>query len=162
MTGPVVVGVGSNIDPEHHVAAALKDLRAHGLDFEVSPRYRSPAIGLGTEAGDFINLAVCLFWPRPLADLKRLLRQVERAHGRIWDPGERWASRTLDLDLLIAGDTIDPSMKLPHPDLGRFAHVAVPVADLIGDHTHPQHGCTYAELAACLDSTALKRIEEAL
>ncbi|GAA1117923.1 2-amino-4-hydroxy-6-hydroxymethyldihydropteridine diphosphokinase [Nocardiopsis metallicus] len=162
MTGPVVVGVGSNIDPEHHVATALEDLRAQGLELEVSPWYRSPAIGLGEGAGDFINLAALFPWPRPLADLKALLRRVEEAHGRTRLPSGRWISRTLDLDLLVARNLIDPAMRLPHPDLGRFAHVAVPVADLIGSHTHPQLGCTYAQLAARLDASVLKRIEVAL
>ncbi|MDE3720120.1 2-amino-4-hydroxy-6-hydroxymethyldihydropteridine diphosphokinase [Nocardiopsis sp. N85] len=157
----VIIGIGSNIDPEHHITSALNYLRSHGLDLEVSPWYRSPAIGLPAGAEDFLNLAVRLRrpWPRSLGDLKQLLGEMEVMHCRTRTLDGRWTSRTLDLDLLLAGDTIAPTLRLPHPDLVRYAHVAVPVADLIGEHTHPELGCAFTELAARLDTTALRKVE---
>ena len=155
---PLVIGIGSNIEPEHHISGALQKLSAAGLDPQTSPVYRSAPVGLPEGAGDFLNLAVRIrAWDGTLDQLLDLMGRIESAHGRTRIPG-RWNSRTLDLDLLVAGHERDPEQRLPHPDLLRFSHVAVPVADLIGSHQHPQRGRTYAEIAADIGDHTLARV----
>jgi 2-amino-4-hydroxy-6-hydroxymethyldihydropteridine diphosphokinase len=53
--------------------------------------------------------------PRMLLDA---LHGIERAAGR--ERGERWESRTLDLDLVRHGSVVlsEPDLQLPHPGLG--------------------------------------------
>lgn len=155
---PLIIGIGSNIEPEHHIAEALKELRAGGLDPTPSPVYRSAPVGLPEGAGYFLNMAVRIHaWKGTLDQLIWTMHTIEIAHGRTRAPG-RWSSRTLDLDLLVAGDERAPDQRLPHPDLLRFSHAVVPVADLIGSHQHPQRGRTYAEIAADIGDHTLARV----
>jgi len=157
---PLVIGVGSNIDPARHVAAALDALRQRALVAGTSVIYRAPAIGLPPGSPDFFNLAVRLRWPFTLFELKALLEETETTCGRQRESGS-WTSRTLDLDILVA-DTAQVqtgSFTVPHPDIERFAHVAVPLAELVGEHTHPRLGASYADLAGRLDSSHLQRVD---
>jgi 2-amino-4-hydroxy-6-hydroxymethyldihydropteridine diphosphokinase len=77
------------------------------------------------------------------------LQAIERAHGR-----ERpWpnAPRTLDLDLLMHGDSTlnDARLVLPHPRLHLRAFVLAPLSELRADLVVPGHGPIAALLAAC-------------
>jgi 2-amino-4-hydroxy-6-hydroxymethyldihydropteridine diphosphokinase len=155
-----VIGVGSNLDPAHHVPAALDALHRRALVVDTSTVYRSPAIGLPPGAPDFVNLAVRLRWVGTLFELKAFLEEIETAHGR-QRGADSWGSRTLDLDILVAGTFHGhiSTFELPHPDIERFAHVAVPLAELVGGHTHPRRGMTYVDLAARLDASYLERID---
>ncbi|MES0838282.1 2-amino-4-hydroxy-6-hydroxymethyldihydropteridine diphosphokinase [Nocardiopsis tropica] len=157
---PLVVGVGSNLDPARHVAAALDTLHQRALVVDTSAVYRSPAIGLPPGAPDFLNLAVRLQWEGTLFELKALLEEIEAEQGRRREPGA-WASRTLDLDILTAGHLHGRvgAFTVPHPDIERFAHAAVPLAELAGEHIHPRLEVSYADLAGRLDASHLERID---
>jgi len=47
---------------------------------------------------------------------------------------------------------MDGDHHLPDPDLLRFAHVALPVAELLPDELHPETGRSYAWIAEELTS----------
>lgn len=89
----------------------------------------------------------------PLEVLERLLA-IEAALGRT--RGERWAARTVDLDLLAYGDRVvdlapaggRPGLVLPHPRLHERAFVLRPLADLAPQWRHPGSGRTVGELLA--------------
>jgi 2-amino-4-hydroxy-6-hydroxymethyldihydropteridine diphosphokinase len=79
----------------------------------------------------FVNAAAELataLAPRALLDA---LLAIEREHGRHRD-GTRWGPRTLDLDVLLYGDTVveEPGLAIPHPHLAERAFVLLPLADL--------------------------------
>ncbi|MET0183044.1 MAG: 2-amino-4-hydroxy-6-hydroxymethyldihydropteridine diphosphokinase [Caulobacterales bacterium] len=69
--------------------------------------------------------------------LLALLLGVERDFGR--ERRERWAARTLDLDLLdYDGQIIEiEGLSLPHPRLHERAFVLAPLAEVAGDWRHP-------------------------
>lgn len=83
--------------------------------------------------------------PRELHD--KVLRGIEASLGRVRtsDPN---APRTIDLDLILyEGKTSsDPGLPLPSPDLFRYAHVAIPVADIVPEW--PLNDEQVAEVAA--------------
>ena len=54
----------------------------------------------------------------------------------------------MDLDLLLYGDRIDAALKLPHPDIERYAFVLKPLADVAPELRHPGAGATLSELWA--------------
>ncbi|WP_116244072.1 2-amino-4-hydroxy-6-hydroxymethyldihydropteridine diphosphokinase [Nocardiopsis sp. FIRDI 009] len=155
-----VVGIGSNIRPERHVPAvyALLEQRFHVT--ASSPVYRSPAVGMPPGTGDFLNLAVELEWSGSLFELKGALESVEDLMGRRRSDTSAWVSRTVDLDILTAGDLSGSvgAFEVPHPDIEVFAHTAVPLTDLAGERIHPRLGVSYGEIAAGLDTSALVRI----
>ena len=70
-----------------------------------------------------------------------VLLDVERRLGRVRD-GERWGPRSIDLDLLLHGDTeLDvPGLTLPHPRLYERRFVLEPLAELAPDALVPGRG----------------------
>ena len=127
-----LIGMGSNIDPEHHLADAAKEIRARFLDCSFSAVYRSKAVGM--EGDDFLN-ACCLIEDVPVRDeLVGWFKLLEDRHGRDRSEGS-WKPRTLDLDLLVYSDEVLDD------DLFRYPHVYVPASELVDmDFPSPENG----------------------
>ncbi len=127
----VAVGLGANLgDAARSVRdaidalASLPDTRL----LRASRLYRTPAWGV-TAQPDFVNAVAALdtgLSPRALLDA---LLDIERACGRVRIDGERWGPRTLDLDLLLHGDTVidEPGLRVPHPHLHERAFALLPL-----------------------------------
>lgn len=79
----------------------------------------------------FLNGAVALETDLDARALVGVLLDVERRLGRARD-GERWGPRTVDLDLLMLGDTVisEPDVQVPHPRLAERAFALEPLAEL--------------------------------
>ena len=140
----VYLSLGSNIDAENHLRLAMRELREHFGTVELSPVYRSRAVGF--EGDDFLNLVVAL---DTQDSIERIVARIEAIHelaGR--HRGEaRFAPRTLDIDILTYGERItDSPVRLPRPDVLDYAFVLGPLADLAPEARHPVDGRTYAEL----------------
>lgn len=139
----VFVGAGSNIHPRANLEAACRGLKERYREIELSPLYRSPAAGFS--GPDFLNLVVGFRTEEAPAEIVERLAELEADAGRDRSAG-KFSSRTLDLDLLLYGDLIDASLKLPHPDIERYAFVLRPLADIAPNLRHPTTGLTLAEL----------------
>ena len=76
----------------------------------------------------------------PRALLDRLL-EVETTLGRTRE-GPRYGPRTIDLDLLLHGETTieEPGLTVPHPRLHERLFVLEPLAELAPDVEVPGHG----------------------
>ncbi|MCB1744860.1 MAG: 2-amino-4-hydroxy-6-hydroxymethyldihydropteridine diphosphokinase [Gammaproteobacteria bacterium] len=158
------VGIGSNLDgPENQVRKALLELAAMPRCelLAVSNLYRSAPLG-GLEQPWYVNAAAVLQTRlTPLALLSALF-EIENQHGR-QRHGQRWASRTLDLDLLLYGaehiDQVD--LTLPHPGVAERNFVIIPLAEAASrarlDIEIPGLGSVHA-LAARSPSANLLRI----
>lgn len=142
------LSLGSNLEPERHLAAALAALRARYGELRVSPTYRTPAVGF--EGPDFLNLAVGLETDEAPEALDAWLHALEDAQGRRRDV-PRFSSRTLDVDLVLYDQRVlrgPGNLELPRPDLARHAFVLKPMVDLAPDLVHPVLGRTLAQLWA--------------
>lgn len=140
----VFLGIGSNIDPEANLELAVAELRRRFGNVSLSPVYRGAAIGF--EGPDFLNLVARLdtkLTPR------RILAEIEGIHrlARRERDGDRFQSRTLDIDLLLYDGLItsEAGMELPRPDVLEYAFVLRPLAELAPDFVHPVTGRTLAE-----------------
>jgi len=127
-----LVGMGSNIDPEQHLASAAKEIRERFPACGFSSVYRSRAVGM--DGDDFLN-ACCLIRGVPVRDeLVSWFKQLEDRHGRDRSEGS-WKPRTLDLDLLVYDDAVCDD------DLFRYPHVYVPASELVDmDLPTPEKG----------------------
>ena len=158
----VWVSVGSNIERERHIRAALEDLRERFGELVISPVYETESVGF---AGDpFYNLVVGFDSELPPGQLHALLRTIEARHGRERSGG-KFASRTLDLDLLTYGDAVtdEGGKALPRDEILRYAFILAPLADVAGGERHPELGETYRSLwqrYALREREGLRRLDD--
>jgi len=153
----VLVGFGSNIEPEANLRSALERLDREFGPLRVSGVYRSPALGFA--GPDFLNLVVLFDSTAGPAAVEALLSTVERAGGRDNKGGR---SRTLDLDLLIYGARVDASQRLPRDDVLRYPFVLAPLVELVPELRHPVTGVRLADAWAAMaarERPVLTRVE---
>lgn len=107
---------------------------------------------------DYYNAVAALDTTLPPLDLLDALLTIERANGR--ERRERWGPRTLDLDLLLHGDTVlhHPRLTLPHPAMHTRAFVLVPLLDVAPDIVIGGHAAS--TLLASLDRTGVRRLPD--
>ena len=139
----VFVSAGSNIDPRANLESACMALNERYSELQFSPVYESPAEGFS--GPPFLNLVVSFRTDETPEEVREALAKLEALAGRERSGG-KFSSRTLDLDLLLYGDRVDEALKLPHPDIERYAFVLKPLADLAPDLRHPVAVATIAEL----------------
>lgn len=121
------IGVGSNVEPEPNIVSALELLRSRARVTGSSTFYRTEPIGRPGQP-TFINgvwrIDTALS-PRQIRN--ELLRPIEEELGRR-RCADKFAPRTIDLDLLLCDDLVVDG--LPHPDLAR-PFVCGPVHELL-------------------------------
>ena len=91
------------------------------------PRYLNAAVAVRTTLG-------------PRALLETLL-EIERRFGRVRS-GSQWTARTLDLDIIIFGNSTvaEPDLVLPHPRFRERAFVLLPLAEIAPEARDPVTG----------------------
>ena len=139
------LSLGSNIEPEAHLRAAIDELRARFGEIVVSPVYRSRAVGF--DGPDFLNLAVAIDTDLDPVALDAWLHDLENRHGRRRDV-PRYASRTLDVDIVLFDDLVVDGpghLRIPRPEL-KEAFVLRPLSDIASGVRDPVTGRTLAEL----------------
>ena len=145
---PVFLGLGSNIDPERNLAAAVSALSGRSIEVvAVSSAWRSLAVGPPGQPW-FLNAALELRTALSPSALKReILRPLEAALGR-HRSDDRFAPRPIDLDLTLYGDLIGEAegTAIPDPDLLRHLHVALPLAEIAPARRNPVTGETVAAI----------------
>jgi GTP cyclohydrolase IA len=143
-----VVAIGSNIEPERNVAAALAGLGSSTAlrVLATSGLYRAKAVG--GRHPDFLNAAVLVDTDLDPTALRVELRAIENALGRV-RVADRNAPRTIDLDVILFEGftgTVDGTV-IPDPDLGHYGHIAVPAADVAPSWEWGPDGRTLKDIA---------------
>lgn len=139
------LSLGSNVDPDTHLAAAIAALRERFGNVVVSPLYRNRALGF--EGADFVNAAAGLDSDLDPPALDAWLHALEDRHGRDRG-GPRHGDRSLDIDIIFFGDLIlDGAGPLRIPRAEReHAFVLKPLVDIAPDLVDPVSGRRLAEL----------------
>ena len=141
------LSLGSNLEPRRHLRAALDELRARFGAIDVSPAYRSRAVGF--DGADFVNLAVALETELEPEALNYWLHALEDRHGRRRDV-PRYSDRTLDVDIVLYDQRVIDGpghLQIPRAEL-KHAFVLRPLADIAPELRHPLSGRSMAELWA--------------
>jgi 2-amino-4-hydroxy-6-hydroxymethyldihydropteridine diphosphokinase len=157
----VYVALGSNVEPEKHLALASRELDRAFPGARFSSWYRNAAVGFQGE--DFINSVAVFPTDLPLSELLPRLHAIEALCGR---PREapRWAPRTMDIDVLLYGSLICQEPQLPRPDLLKRAYMLGPLAELAPDVLHPVTGLSIGDHWQRFDREAhvMQRLEPRL
>lgn len=146
----VYVSLGSNVDRERHLRGGLHALRAAFGELALSPVYESVAVGF--DGAPFLNFVAAFDTAESIDAVDATLSRIEEAHGRVRG-AERFAPRTLDIDLLLFGDCVvrRPGLIVPRDEILTYAFVLRPLADLAGDTVHPVLQRSYRELWEAFD-----------
>lgn len=141
----VFLSLGSNINRKLNISRCLNSLRETFGEIDCSPVYESEPVGF--EGEYFYNLVVKISTTLSLDELSSCLKSIEDKHGRIRG-GEKFSSRTLDIDVLTYDDLcgIHYGIELPRPEIFYNAFVLLPMAALAADEIEPKTQHTYAEL----------------
>ena len=99
MSNEVVVGLGSNIDPETHIEQAVHELGSCFSIIKQSSWLRTTPIGIMNQP-DFINGALLLRTELEQKLLKIVLREIEDKLGRDRSQS-RLGPRVIDLDIVV-------------------------------------------------------------
>jgi 2-amino-4-hydroxy-6-hydroxymethyldihydropteridine diphosphokinase len=150
------LALGSNIDPRRNLPRAVALLAAAGRVRAVSRVWETAPVGC-TDQAPFLNAAVLLETELTPEALKgQVIAGLEERLGRVRDPADRNAPRTIDVDIVLWNDDVGEILgrPVPDPDLLRHAHVAVPVAELEPALIHPVSSEPLAAIARRLAAAA--------
>lgn len=148
----VYLVLGSNIEPEANLLRAVEMLGAYGDLAAVSRVWESPPAD-GPDQPNYLNAAILLETRLSAEELQReMIPAIERKLGRVRDPQDKNAPRTIDVDLALFDDAVlaVDHRRIPDPDILRRPFVAVPLAEIDPGYVHPQNGRTLHEIAGTL------------
>ncbi|MCS7015560.1 MAG: 2-amino-4-hydroxy-6-hydroxymethyldihydropteridine diphosphokinase [Gemmatales bacterium] len=153
------IALGSNLGDRHaHLDAALSQLRqTPGLHLVAVSRYwETDPVGGPPHQPRYLNAVCAVDTDLSAQELHRELLRIETALGR--ERAERYAPRTLDLDLLLYGEEViqTPDLTVPHPRLHQRPFVLGPLAELAPTLIHPVLRRSIVELLADLSRQDLR------
>jgi len=147
------IGLGSNLgDREKSIKSAVKILgEKEGIEvIRVSDIIETSPLGQ-TNQPKYLNSAAEIETNLNAEDLHRKLADIETSLGR--EKKEKWASRIIDLDLLLfGGDVINhPDLTVPHPQMHLRSFVLEGLCQLNPELVHPVINESMNELASRLN-----------
>jgi 2-amino-4-hydroxy-6-hydroxymethyldihydropteridine diphosphokinase len=154
------IALGSNLgDRAKTLATATHRLGRLGRVEACSSLYETEPVGFHDQPA-FLNAVLALETELKPVQLLHALLAIERELGRDRSQGVVNGPRTLDLDLLLMGDTVvaTKELTLPHPALVQRRFVLAPLAEIAPHLRHPQHGQTIAEMLALLPDEGENRV----
>jgi len=152
-TKTAYIGLGSNLDDRHgFINKAIEMLRqTAGIEVNGISDLLETASLLNPEQPKYINAVAQIKTSLSSENLLSKLRDIENSLGRA--RSEKWAPRTIDLDLLLLGSQIINSTRLtvPHPQMHLRSFVLKGLCQFDAQFIHPVLEEPLAELASRLN-----------
>jgi 2-amino-4-hydroxy-6-hydroxymethyldihydropteridine diphosphokinase len=148
LSRPAVIALGSNEgDRRAHLDSAIRELSALLDEVRVSPFVESdPMPPARQEDPRYLNAVLVGRTNLSARALLDQLLRIERDHGRTRpQPG---APRTLDLDLVVLGETViaEEGLEVPHPRFRERRFVLEPLVAVAPELVDPVTGLTMKQL----------------
>ena len=149
------LSLGSNIDAERNIRCALDLLEGVFGDLEMSSVYESESVGF---LGDnFLNLVVIFASEFDLPFVNATIKSIEDRLGRDRS-AEKFSSRSIDIDILIFGDSTgeECGIELPRAEILQNAFVLRPLTELRPSTIHTHTGQSFSDLWRAYDHSLQK------
>lgn len=145
------IALGSNLgDRVAYLNAAISRLRTEpGVQVKAVSRFwETTPVGGPAGQGTYLNAAAAVETDLAPPALLKLLLLIEAEQERLRT--DRFGPRTLDLDILLYGDTVldEPQLTIPHPRLHERSFMLGPLAEIAPGAVHPKFHRTIAQLLA--------------
>jgi 2-amino-4-hydroxy-6-hydroxymethyldihydropteridine diphosphokinase len=160
VTERIFVSLGSNIEPEENLRKAVELLGEMVEVLRISTVYRSAAWGR-PEQEPFLNAVAEIATALPPAELRDRLRAIEARLGRERS-ADKFAPRTLDIDLILYGGRQETQgeLRLPDPEIAERPFLVVPLAELAPELRLPGRTEPVAEMATWMTGAGLTALPE--
>jgi 2-amino-4-hydroxy-6-hydroxymethyldihydropteridine diphosphokinase len=129
--------LGSNLgDRIQLLEKAKNNLSKYGTILSISSIYETKAWGRKDQS-NYLNQVLLMETQWNPEELLKLILEIEIQLGRIRD--QKWAERTIDIDILYFNNEIivTKSLKIPHPEIHNRKFTLVPLNELSPDFVHP-------------------------
>ena len=144
---PAVILLGSNMGNRFHnlESAQEKLMLCFGQVQLQSLIYKTAPWG-NTNQDDFLNKVIVVNSDKDAFEILKILLTIEVEIGRTRTG--KWASRTIDLDLLYLGNEIidTKSLMVPHPHIQDRKFTLIPLCEILPDFIHPLFQLSNKEL----------------
>jgi len=157
---PTYLALGSNLgDRRLALQRGLRELANRGaLARRVSSLYDTDPVGF-LDQPSFLNLAAEVTWAGTPEELLERCLDAEKTLGRVRQFQD--GPRTLDIDVLLAGDLILKSkgLEIPHPRMHLRRFVLQPLAEIAPHAIHPLMRLSVQELLErCGDGSGVRKV----
>lgn len=154
----VYIGVGSNINSERNIIKALRRLIKNVEITGISTFYHTKPILREEEQDDYLNGVWQVNTSLSPQELKmNVLKQIEQ-HLHRTGLHDKFAPRTIDLDLLLFDDHIinEENLTIPDPDIYNRPFIAFPLHELNPNLVLPDTNTPIATVKDSLSKDGLK------
>ncbi len=145
------IGVGSNIQPERNIIEALARLSKQVDITGISFFYKTTPL-LRKNQNDYLNGVWQISTSIPPKELKfSVLKKIEQELNRNRQ-SDKYAPRTIDLDILLFGDMVihEDNLTIPDPDIYKRSFIAFPLSELNPDLIMPDTKKPLVDLLSAL------------
>lgn len=156
------IGVGSNLGDrskniEQAVSLLSSDPHIELIKQSHNREYKALTIG-DEEQPDYINCVLQIQTSLRPVELMRFLKETETACGRP-EKRTRWASRVIDLDILLFDSVVidTEDLKIPHPEMEKRIFVLEPLCDIDPQVIHPVLQISAADLLRKIRAAAVHK-----
>jgi 2-amino-4-hydroxy-6-hydroxymethyldihydropteridine diphosphokinase len=146
------LSLGSNIEPETHLEAAVKKLAEQTRLVTVSSVWETAPLGKRDQA-NFLNAAAIVETEWTAERLKEMLGLIEQQLGRVRQ-ADKYGPRPMDIDIIFFNRAIFElgQRHIPDPEALERPFVAIPLAEIEPDYIHPETGQSLAEIAQSFEA----------
>lgn len=148
MSNTAYLSLGSNMEPEDNLKAAVKLLATLTKLVAVSSVWETKPLGL-TNQPNFLNTAAIVETELTAEQLKReVIGSIEQSLCRVRQIDKN-APRPIDIDIMLFNRQIFElgHRHIPDREIVERAFVAISLAEIAPDYQHPETGQTLSEIA---------------